>query len=186
LRCRLILLAAHLENIDTGPYWLGEHTLNHTISGLVKNRAGILGQLVGAFKGSALNIKSMAVSETDLFETSRLTIVVEGHDKDVKQATAEVKKLRDVVQIDNLSRQEFVDRELALVKVNFCPEELSQLTQTAEVFGAKVIAMGRKSITFEIAAAEKQVDGFINALNSFGICGLARSGRVALKGGDEV
>ena len=160
--------------------------MKHTISGLVKNRAGILGQLVGAFKGSTLNIKSVAVSETDLFETSRLTIVVEGHGKEVKQATAQVKKLRDVLQIDNLSRQEFLDRELALVKVHFRPEELSQLTQTAEVFGARVIAMGRESITFEIAGEEKRVDGFINALNAFGIHRLARSGRVALKGGDEV
>ena len=160
--------------------------MKHTISGLVRNRAGILGQLVGAFKGSALNIKSVAVSETDLFETSRLTIVVEGHDKEVKQATAQVKKLRDVLQIDNLSRQEFLDRELALVKVQFRPEELNQLTQTAEVFGAQVIAMGKQSITFEIAGEEERVDGFINALNSFGIRGLARSGRVALKGGDEV
>ena len=160
--------------------------MKHTISGLVRNRAGILRQLVGAFKGSALNIKSVAVSETDLFETSRLTIVVEGHGKEVKQATAQVKKLRDVLQIDDLSRQEFLDRELALVKVHFRPEELSQLTQTAEVFGAQVIAMGKQSITFEIAGEEKRVDGFINALNSFGIRGLARSGRVALKGGDEV
>ncbi len=160
--------------------------MKHTISGLVKNRAGILRQLVGAFKGSALNIKSVAVSETDLFETSRLTIVVEGQGKEVKQATVRVRKLQDVLQIDDLSRQEFLDRELALVKVHFLPEEFSQLTQTAEVFGAKVLAMGRQCITFEIAGEEERVDGFINALNSFGICGLARSGRVALKGGDEV
>ena len=62
--------------------------MKHTISGLVKNRAGILAQLVGVFKKFDVNIKSVAVSETDLFETSRLTIVVEGQDKEVKQATA--------------------------------------------------------------------------------------------------
>jgi acetolactate synthase-1/3 small subunit len=115
-----------------------------------------------------------------------LTIVVEGRDKEVKQATTQIKKLRDVLQIDNLSRQAFLDRELALVKVRFRPEELSQLMQTAEVFGAQVVAMSKGSIMFEIAAEDERVDGFINALNSFGICGLARSGRVALKGGDEV
>ena len=160
--------------------------MRHTISGLVRNRAGILKQLVAVFKGSTLNIKSVAVSETDLFETSRLTMVVEGHGKEIKQATAQVKDLRDVLQIDDLSRQEFLDRELAMVKVHFRPEELSQLTQTAEVFGANVVAMGKQSITFEIAGEEKRVDCFINALNSFGIRGLARSGLVALKGGDEV
>jgi len=160
--------------------------LKHTISGLVKNRAGMLAQIVGVFKKFAVNIKSVAVSETDLFDASRLTIVVEGHDKEVKAVTARVKKLRDVLAIDDLSRQEFLDREMALVKVQFRPEELNQLTQTAEVFGAAVIAMGRQTITFEIAGEEERVDGFINALNSFGIRALARSGRVALKRGDEV
>ncbi len=100
--------------------------MKHTISGLVKNRAGILAQIVGAFKKFDVNIKSVAVSETDLFETSRLTIVVEGHDKEVKKVTVEVKKLRDVLEIDDLSRQGFLDRELALVKVHFNPDELNR------------------------------------------------------------
>jgi acetolactate synthase-1/3 small subunit len=165
---------------------VGEHALKHTISGLVRNHAGILAQLVGAFKGSNLNIKSVAVSETDLFETSRLTMVVEGDGKDVKQVTSQVKKLRNVLQIDDLSRQEFLNRELALMKVHFRPEELSHLTQTAKVFGARVIAMDQQTMTFEIAAKEERVDGFITAMNNFGIRRLARSGTVALKGGDEV
>ena len=160
--------------------------MKHTISGLVKNRAGILAQIVGVFKKFDVNIKSVAVSETDSFETSRLTIVVEGHDREVKNVTVQVKKLRDVLEIDDLSRHGFLDRELALAKVHFNPDELNQLTQIAEVFGAQVIAMGKQTITFEIAGDEERIDGFINALNSFGIRALARSGRVALKRGDEV
>ena len=160
--------------------------MKHTISGLVRNRPGILAQIVGVFKKSEVNIKSVAVSETDSFDTSRLTLVAEGQDKEVKIATSQVEKLRDVLEIDDLSRQEFLDREMALLKVKFRAEELSQLTQTAEVFGARVIAMGRQTITFEISGEEERVNGFINALSSFGIRALARSGRVALKRGDEV
>ncbi len=160
--------------------------MKHTISGLVKNHAGILAQVVGAFKKCDVNIKSVAVCETDLFDTSRLTIVVEGQDKEVRAATAAIKKLKDVVEIDDLSREEFLDRELAMVKVHLQPDKLSQLTQTAEVFGAGIIAMGKRTITFEIAGDEERIDGFINALNSFGIRALARSGRVALRRGDEV
>ena len=160
--------------------------MKHTISGLVKNRAGILAQVVGAFKKFSVNIKSVSVSETDSFDNSLLTIVVEGHDKEIRNVTAQLKKTRDVLKIDDLSRQEFLDREMALVKVDFQPEEFSQLTQTAEVFGARVLAMGKKTVTFEIADDADRVDGFINALNSFGIRALARSGLVALKRGDEV
>ena len=51
--------------------------MKHTIS-VVRNRPGILAQVVEVFKKFDVNIKSVAVSETDLFETSRLTIVVDG------------------------------------------------------------------------------------------------------------
>ena len=160
--------------------------MKHTISGLVKNRAGILAQVVGAFKKFDVNIKSVAVSETESLETSRLTLVVEGHDKEVREVTAHIKKLRDVVQLDDLARKEFLDREMALVKVHFEPDVLNHLTQLAEVFGARVVSMGKQTITFEISGDEDRVDGFINAVMSFGIRALARSGRVALKQGDKV
>ncbi|HLA84859.1 MAG TPA: acetolactate synthase small subunit [Thermoguttaceae bacterium] len=160
--------------------------MKHTISGLVKNRAGILAQVVGLFKKFDVNIKSVAVSETESIETSRLTIVVEGHDKEVREVTAGIKKLRDVVEIDDLARKEFLDREMALVKVQFEPDVINHLTQIAEVFGAQVIAMGKETITFEMSGDEDRVDGFINAVMSFGIRALARSGRVALRQADEV
>ena len=138
---------------------------------------------MGAFKKFDLNIKSIAVSKTDFLETSRLTIIAEGHNKQIKRVTAQVKKLRDVLEIDDMSRQEFLDRELALIKVHFRHEEFNQLAQTAEIFAHQVIAMGKQTITFEITGDEKRVDGFINALNFFGIRALARSGRVAHKMG---
>ncbi|MBN1911698.1 MAG: acetolactate synthase small subunit [Pirellulales bacterium] len=160
--------------------------MKHTISGLVKNRAGILAQVVGLFKEFDVNIKSVAVSETESIETSRLTLVVEGHDKEVQEITRQISKLPDVVEIDDLAREEFLDREMALVKVHFEPNVLNHLMQLAEVFGAQVIAMGKRTITFEMSGDEDRVDGFINAVMSFGIRALARSGRVALKQGDDV
>lgn len=160
--------------------------MKHTISGLVCNRAGILAQIVAAFKKSDINIHSVAVSETDLFDTSRFTLVIEGHDKEVKTVTSELKKVPHVLELDDLSRRGFLDRELALVKVQFRAEDLNPLAQIGELFSAQVVAMGKNTITFEIAGDEERVDGFIKALSSFGIRALARSGRVALKRGDEV
>ena len=160
--------------------------MKHTISGLVKNRAGILKQLVGAFKGSALNIKSVAVSETDLFETSRLTIVVEGQDKEVKQATVAGQEVAGRAP-DRRSVAAGVSRPGVGPGEGPVPPRGTQSTHAdGRGLRRQVIAMGKQSITFEIAGEEERVDGFINALNSFGIRGLARSGRVALKGGDEV
>lgn len=160
--------------------------MKHTISGTVRNRAGVLERVAHAFSEFDVNIKSIAVSETDLFDTSRMTIVVEGHDREVQKITRMLKKFKDVVKIDDLARKDFVDRELALIKVSTQSESISQVSQIAELFGARAIAVGRSTITLELAGETEKVDGLITMLRPLGIRALARTGRVALLRGDEV
>ena len=129
--------------------------MKHTISGLVINSAGDSRPDRGGVQKVGHQHQKRRRIETDLFDTSRFTIVVEGHDKEVKGVTAEIKKVRDVLQIDDLSRQGFLDRELVLrPKCNSAPRISISLTQMGEVFGVRVIAMGKSTITFEIAGEE--------------------------------
>ena len=158
----------------------------HTISGLVKNHVGVLFNIAAVFSKFDVNIKSIAVSETDVFDTTRMTIVVEGHDKEVGKITRQLQKLPMVLKIDDLARKEFVDRELALIKVSTQQDSLSQVSQIAELFGAHAVAVGRNSITLEIAGEQEKVEGLIQMLRPIGIRAIARTGRVALPPGDEV
>ncbi|MFH0939614.1 MAG: acetolactate synthase small subunit [Planctomycetota bacterium] len=160
--------------------------MKHTISGLVKNRTGVLERVAHAFSAFEINIKSIAVSETDLFDTSRMTIVVEGHDHEVRKITQKLKKLKEVIKVDDLARKDFVDRELALIKVSTQTETINHVSQIAELFGARAIAVGRSTITLELAGEPEKVDGLIAMLRPLGIRALARTGRVALVRGDEV
>lgn len=160
--------------------------MKHTISGLVRNRTGILARLVGTFSEFDINIKSVAVSETDEFDTSRATIVVEGHDREVRKVTQKLKKTRDVIQVDDLSSEEFVERELAMIKVSYRQDNLSQLLQMAEVYGAEVDSVGKSTVTMEITGNDEKVEGLIHMLAPFGVRAIARTGRVALKRGDGV
>jgi acetolactate synthase-1/3 small subunit len=133
-----------------------------------------------------INIKSIAVSETDVFDASRMTIVVEGHDREVKKITGLLKKCEDVLSIDDLARKDYVDRELALIKVSTQNDSVSQVSQIAELFGARAVAVGRNTITLEMAGEVEKVDGLVLMLKPLGIRAIARSGRVALPRGDEV
>lgn len=160
--------------------------MRHTISGTVRNRAGVLARVAAAFGKFEISIKSIAVSETDLFDTSRMTIVVEGHDREVQKITRELKRMVDVVSIDDLARKEFVDRELALIKVSTQSESVSQVSQIAELFGARAVAVGRSTVTLEIAGDAEKIDGLIQMLRPIGIRAIARTGRIALLRGDEV
>jgi acetolactate synthase-1/3 small subunit len=160
--------------------------LKHTISGLVRNRPGVLERIADAFSKLDINIKSIAVSETDVFDASRMTIVVEGHDREVKKITGLLKKCEDVLSIDDLARKDYVDRELALIKVSTQNDSVSQVSQIAELFGARAVAVGRNTITLEMAGEVEKVDGLVLMLKPLGIRAIARSGRVALPRGDEV
>jgi len=90
-----------------------------------------------------------------------------------------------VIQVDDLSRREFVDRELVLMKVQRENESLSQLMQILEVFRAGVVGLGEKSITVELSGDSERVEGLIRMLSPFGILSMARTGKIALKRGDD-
>lgn len=159
--------------------------MKHTISGLVENRPGVLWIIADAFKKYNVNIKSIAVGETADGEISRMTVTVEGHDKEVRLITERLRKLKEIIEIDDLARKEFVDRELALVKVSNEGETISKIMQLSEIFRATVVGIGKKTITLEITGNEEKVDGFIRMLHSYGIKELARTGKIALKRGDK-
>jgi acetolactate synthase-1/3 small subunit len=160
--------------------------VRHTISGLVRNRLGILARITAAFYEQKISIESIAVGETDLMDTSRLTMVVEADGEQIEAISSELEASDDIIELDDLALKEFVQRELALIKVQKQGDVISQLAQIAELFNARVISVGNETVTFEVTGDEERVEGFIRMMHPFGIKALARTGRVALEAGDEV
>ncbi|EPR43359.1 acetolactate synthase, small subunit [Desulfovibrio sp. X2] len=159
--------------------------MKHTISALVRNRPGVLAELALMFKEEKLNIKSIAAGETEDPEVTRLVICLDAEGGEVELVTEKIAGMDWVLQVDDLARKEFVDRELLLVKVRMDRENLTQLMQIFEVFRASVVGMGQESITVEMAGDQERVEGLVKLLKPFGIKSLCRSGMIALKRGDE-
>jgi len=159
--------------------------MKHTISALVKNRVGVVADVTDVFKKHGVNFKSISCAETEEFEVSRLVITVENHDDQLERVLEHLRGLESIAELDDLSRKEFVDREMALIKVGFCRETMAQVMQIFEVFRANVIGMGEETISVEITGDEDKVDGLIKMLRPHGIRSLCRTGVVALKRGDE-
>lgn len=158
--------------------------MRHTISCLVRNRPGVLARIAAAFGERGVNIHSLAVNESDADNVSRITVVLDGEQDQLNAMAEQTAGLPDVVEVENLARRGFLDRELALVKVRCAPENLPRLMQVCEVMRANVAALDRQSMTLEIAGVERKVSAFINLLRPFGILECARSGRVAVSEGD--
>lgn len=167
--------------------------MKHTISALVANRSGVLADMAEEFKRRGLNIRSISSGETENPEVSRMVICFESADTlngglngdDTGGVIEAVGNMSFVIQVDDLSRREFVDRELVLMKIQRDCESLSQLMQILEVFRAGVVGLGEKSITIELSGDSERVEGLIRMLTPFGILSMARTGKIALKRGDE-
>jgi acetolactate synthase-1/3 small subunit len=163
--------------------------MKHTISALVANRSGVLADMAEEFKRRGLNIRSISSGETENPDVSRMVICFETPDEpsgaDTSGVFEAVARMPFVIQVDDLSRREFVDRELVLLKVRREGESLSQLMQILEVFRAGVVGMGEHSITVELSGDSERVEGLIRMLTPFGILSMARTGKIALKRGDE-
>ncbi len=153
----------------------------HTISVLVKNKFGVLARVAGLFSGRGYNISSLTVTATENPEISKMTIVTIGDENIMEQIDKQLRKLIDVITVNDLTGSRFVERELVLVKVKIdSMEQKTELLQLAQVFGAKFITVSKYELGLELAGRSEVIDNFISLLGDFAITDLARSGRVAV------
>ncbi len=152
----------------------------HTIVALVQDRPGVLTRVAGLFRRRGFNIASLAVGASEQKGLSRLTFVVTGDQYTVEQATRHLEKLIDVVKVSNISEEDVVARELALIKVRTTPTNRSEILEIINLFRAKVVDVGTLSLVVETTGEEEKIDALYDLLRPFGILELMRTGRVAM------
>jgi acetolactate synthase-1/3 small subunit len=154
--------------------------MRHTISVLVANEFGVLSRISGLFSGRGFNIESLCVAETLDPKVSRMTIVTSGDDKVIEQITKQLNKLVSVLKVHDFTGEEYLNRELALIKVNVTPECRAEILAIVEIFRAKVVDVSPKSYTVEITGDEEKIGAITELLRPFGIKEVVRTGRIAM------
>jgi acetolactate synthase I/III small subunit len=154
--------------------------MKHTISVTVENKFGVLARVSGLFSSRGYNIDSLAVGETNDPGVSRMTIVVHGDDRILDQVTKQLEKLVDVIEVKDLPAGSYVGRELCMAKVRCVNGGRTEIMEIANVFRAKVIDIGHKTLTIQITGTEDKIEAFIRLMEPFGIVELARTGMVAI------
>ena len=152
----------------------------HTIIALVQDRPGVLTRVASLFRRRGFNIASLAVGASEQPGLSRLTFVVTGDQYTVEQATRHLDKLVDVVRVSNISGADVVARELALIKVRATPSSRREILEMANLFRAKVVDVGARSLVLEITGEEDKINALYDLLRPFGILELMRTGRIAM------
>ncbi len=154
--------------------------MRHTLSVLVENRFGVLTRVAGMFSGRGFNIDTLNVAPTLDASMSRMTIVVRGDDKVLEQVVKQTEKLVDVIKVDDFRDDEFVDRELVLMRVSVNEDTRSEVLQICDVFRAKIVDVQLDKLVIEITGNEGKIAKFISLMQHFGIVEMTRTGKVAL------
>ncbi|HWR20866.1 MAG TPA: acetolactate synthase small subunit [Verrucomicrobiae bacterium] len=158
----------------------------HIITLLVENRAGVLARIAALIAAKGYNIDSLTVGETMDPSISRMSLVVRGDDSVVEQAVKQLNRLIDVIRVTDLTGEEFVERELVLVKVKAKPEAKAEVLRIADIFRAKVVDVAPASYMVELTGAEDKLNAFIELLRPYGIQEFARTGMTVMTRGSKI
>ena len=152
----------------------------HVLSILVDNQPGVLSRIVGLFSGRGYNIESLCVAETTESLVSRITIVTKANTLGIEQINKQLNKLINVIKVHELTGTAYVEREMALIKVNAKPENRAEILRIVDIFRCKVVDVGLEHYTIEITGDEGKLSAIMSLLKPIGIKEIAKTGIIAL------
>jgi acetolactate synthase-1/3 small subunit len=154
--------------------------MKHVLSALVMNQPGVLAHISGMLASRDYNIDSLAVGATENSEFSRITFVVRGDEKTLEQVRKQLDKVVTVVQVQDYSGEDFVERDLMLMKVSTSGGRRSEIREIVDIFRGRIVDVGADQVMIEISGRENKIEAFIDRMREFGILEMVRTGRIAL------
>src|SRR6266704_1962541 len=112
----------------------------HTIVVLAHDRHGALDRIVGVLRRRRAKMEAFAIGRNEFPGMARITIVMNDSEVAVEQLVEQLRKIVDVQHVENLTSEQTVARELALIKVNSNESKYSnEILELAHQFGAHVV-----------------------------------------------
>jgi acetolactate synthase-1/3 small subunit len=159
--------------------------MSRTLIALVEDKPGVLARVAGLLRRRAFNIESLTVGHSEEPGLSRMTIVVESDATGAQKVAQNLNKLVNVVNVEDVTEQPTVARNLALIKVSVNGGARLEVLQIVNTFRARVVDVGLDTLVIEVTGTEEKVEGLVQVLGAFGIVEMVRSGRIAMLRGSE-
>lgn len=157
----------------------------HTLIALVEDKPGVLNRMASLFRRRGFNIESIAVGHSEVLRLSRMTIVVNGSTATVEQVRKQLDKDIDVVKVSDITDDNMIARELALIKVKTTSATRSEIMQIVDIFRANIVDVASDSVIIEITGDEEKINSLFNLLRNFGVKEIARTGCIAMTRGNR-
>src|SRR5207249_637643 len=155
----------------------------HTIIALVEDKPGVLNRIASKWRQRGFNIESLAVGHSEIPGLSRMTFTVDGARHDVEQVTKQLYKVIEVVKISDITNEDIVARELALIKVAASTQNRGAIIEIAGLFRSNIIDVASDSMIVEVTGTEDKIEAIYEMLLPFGIKEMVRTGRIAMSRG---
>jgi acetolactate synthase-1/3 small subunit len=157
--------------------------MQHTLIALVENKPGVLNRVASLFRRRNFNIESLNVGRTERADISRMTIVLDSEVDDARKVEANLYKLVNVIDVQDVTNQAAVTRDLALIKVASTPEQRAEIANLASIFRARIVDVCPESVIVEITGTEDKIESLVELLRPIGILEMVRTGQVAMMRG---
>ncbi len=155
--------------------------MRHVISVWVDNEPGVLSRVTGLFSGRGFNIESLCVATTMDQEESRITLVSVGNEQIIEQIIKQLRKLINVVKVQDLTPTDHVEREMALVKVKAEDRQRAEVLRIADIFRCRIVDVSPNSYTLEITGTTEKLNAVLGLLKVIGIQEVVRTGSLAIQ-----
>jgi len=152
---------------------------------LVENKPGVLNRVASLFRRRNFNIESITAGRTENPDVSRMTIVVHcpNGEIDAHRIEANLYKLVNVIDVQDVTHHPVVTRDLALIKVRVGPERRAEVNGLAEIFRARIVDVAADSVIVEITGTEDKIGSMIELLRPIGIVEMVRTGQISMTRG---
>ena len=155
--------------------------MRHIIGILLQNESGALSRVAGLFSSRGYNIESLTVAATDDPSLSRITLVTKGSDTVVAQIANQLNRLIDVIAVDDMTGEDHLERELAIIKVRVRPAQREAIGVLLQKAGGKLLTEERDCQILEVVASEAEVTDLVQRLATQAeLLEIVRSGALAM------
>ncbi len=160
----------------------------HFVEIKLEEEAGSLLRIFSLFNRLNIRIESMTVSSSFVKKAIRsIILVILANDFEMEHYSNQLKKITNILQIDNFKNIPIVERELLLIKIKIDLQNRDQLINILNPFQIKIIDINPFFLIIEfsgdsgkIQIMELILDQLKNEIPTFQLVDLKRTGKTAI------
>lgn len=159
--------------------------MKQTLIALVEDKPGVLNRVASLFRRRNFNIESLAVGHSEVPGVSRMTIVTDEEELLRRNIVkANLYKMINVIDVQDVTDQPCVLRETALIKVEADSVTRGQVMDVVEMYRGRIVDVGTKTLIVEVTGEPEKIESAINVLEPFTILEIMRTGKIAMTRGE--